>query len=207
MPSYSPLLFAFTPAYFFVSITPGLNMLASMNIGAAYGMGRALPFIIGAVSGVAVVAIVSITGVSMVMFQVPVIFDILKYAGAAFLCYIGFVFLRDSGKITAGRDRSCAADGSLKLTAKGFLTATLNPKCWLFFAAFLPAFLRDDMSPGLQIAWIVAIVMSVEFMCMLTYACGGSLLGQLTPAGRNVRVLNRINAAVMFILAYILVVE
>lgn len=202
---YIPLLLAFTPAYFLLSVTPGLNMLASMNISAAYGINRAFPFIFGAAFGVAVVAILSITGVTTVMQQTPIVFEILKYAGAAFLVYIGFVFLRDKGEVTTKRDTSFAEEGRQKLVAKGFFTATLNPKGWLFFAAFLPAFLLDDAPLQYQIALIVAIVMSVELACMLAYAFGGSVIGRLISASGNVRVLNKINAVVMFVLAYILV--
>ena len=192
------------PVYFFLSVTPGLTMLASMNISVAYGIGSALSFSIGATFGVGSVAILSITGITTIMSQAPVIFDILKYAGAAFLCYFGFVFLRDSGKVTTECETSFAEEGHKKMAAKGFLTATLNPKGWLFFAAFLPAFILDNAPLKYQIALIVTIVMSVEFLCMLTYAFGGSLLKRLISASGYVRILNKLNAAVMFILAGLL---
>ena len=202
---YIPLLVSFIPAYFLLSVTPGLNMLASMNISAAYGIGRAIPFILGAMLGVALVAILSITGVTTIMANTPAIFDILKYFGAAFLCYMGYIFLKDSGEVLNDKATSFAIAGLHKLLAKGFFTATLNPKGWLFFAAFLPAFLMEDAPLKVQIVLIVTIVILIEMTCMMAYALGGNLLGLLFTSSSNVKILNKINAAVMFILAVLLV--
>ena len=116
---------------------PGLNMLGAMNISPVYGFWRVMPFIAGATFGIALVVVLSITSATTIMAKASYIFDMIKYLGAAFLLYIGYIFWRVSTTISNNKNIYFATGDKSKLIAKGFLTATLNPKAWLFFAVFL----------------------------------------------------------------------
>ena len=136
------LLLAFIPAYFLISITPGINMLTAMNLSSFYGISATMPFIFGALFGVIVITISSISGVTALMMGMPGVFDILKYFAAVYLCYLAFDFLKKHGELSGEKGKVYSDMAQKKQMAKGFL-AILNPKGWLFFAALLPAFLTD----------------------------------------------------------------
>lgn len=180
-------------------------MLSAMNLSSSYGVSATMPFILGALIGVILITIFSISGVSALMMGMPLIFDILKYFGAAFLGYLAMDFLRKQGKLPDEKDRIYANMAQKKLMAKGFVTAILNPKGWLFFAAVLPAFLTDSIPMQQQFITIILSVMCIEFISMAVYAFCGDLMGSLFSKSQNVKTLNRINAAVMIILALWLV--
>ena len=99
-----------------------------------------MPFILGALIGVVMITIFSISGVSALMMGMPLIFDILKYFGAAFLGYLAMDLLRKQGKLPDEKDRIYANMAQKKLMAKGFVTAILNPKGWLFFCCSFTSF-------------------------------------------------------------------
>lgn len=202
---YILLGITFLPAYFLLSITPGLNMLTAMNIASAIGLSKTISFMVGASLAVAIIAILSIFGVVTIMEKTPEVFNYMKYAGALFLCYIGINFWRDKGGVGSASDFSDTKYSQINLFTKGLFTGLLNPKGWLFFAAFLPTFLNQNLSVFTQVLFIVVIVASVELFCMATYAIGGITIKTLITTRRNLLVLNRVNAIVMFVLAGILI--
>tara|TARA_B110000971_G_scaffold220188_1_gene263088 strand:+ start:249 stop:788 length:540 start_codon:yes stop_codon:yes gene_type:complete len=177
---------------------PGLNMLGAMNISPVYGFWRVMPFIAGATFGIALVVVLSITSATTIMAKASYIFDMIKYLGAAFLLYIGYIFWRVSTTISNNKNIYFATGDKSKLIAKGFLTATLNPKAWLFFAVFLLVVFMEGVSISLQILSIVFIVIFVESFCMLIYTLGKNQIRQLVKSERNIKILNRINALLMF---------
>lgn len=202
---YFSLLGAFLPAYFLLAVTPGLNMLTAMNLGSAIGFRKILFFMYGATLAVAVIAALSVFGVVALMTHAAEVFYYLKYIGAAFLCYVGFVFWGDKGQISENGGLKGESFSSQKLFMSGLLTALLNPKGWLFFAAFLPTFLRPNLTVWAQVLVIVGVVMTIEFMCMSVYATGGKVIKIFITTPQRLRMLSRINAVIMFVLAATLV--
>ncbi len=203
--AYISLLLAFSPAYFLLAITPGLNMLTAMNLGSAIGFRKILYFMYGATLAVAIIATFSVLGVIALMMNASEVFYYLKYIGSAFLLYMGVLFWKDKGQISENSSLSGANFSKARLFTKGLLTALLNPKGWLFFAAFLPTFLRSDLPTWPQVTLIVAVVITVEFMCMTVYASGGKIIKSLITTPQHLRMLSRVNAIIMFVLGGTLV--
>ncbi|MGL5297122.1 MAG: LysE family translocator, partial [Plesiomonas sp.] len=77
----------FIPTFFFVSFTPGMCMTLAMTLGMSIGVRRTLPMMWGELIGVAVVAVSSVIGVASLMLNYPTLFQLLKYAGGAYLIY------------------------------------------------------------------------------------------------------------------------
>ncbi len=96
-------------------------MLAAMNIGASYGVNRAMPFALGGCIGVAAAAVLSLAGVTAIMVHSPVVYELVRYLGAAFLCYMGYGYLRHSGEVTNHKDAALETNCRKKLLAKGSL--------------------------------------------------------------------------------------
>lgn len=192
------LLSVFIPTFFFVSITPGMCMTLAMTMGMTIGVRRALWMMFGELCGVGLVAISSAIGVAALLLNYPSAFVVFKYVGGAYLAYIGIQMWRSKGKmaIKSSDVESIPASRS-ELAIQGFMTAIANPKGWAFFVALLPPFLTTDQSLFSQLSVLVAIILSLEFVCLLIYATGGRTLRTLLQQSGNVRLMNRIAGSLM----------
>ena len=80
---------------------------------------------------------------------------------------------------------------------QGFVTAIANPKGWAFFIALLPPFINQDLALLPQLSILVAIMLSMEFICMMLYALGGKTLRQVLMKEGGLDWLNRIAGSLM----------
>ena len=80
---------------------------------------------------------------------------------------------------------------------QGFITAIANPKGWAFFVALLPPFLDTGSPLAVQLVSLIAIILLLEFTCLLIYASGGRSLRSLLMKSGNVRMMNRIAGTLM----------
>lgn len=191
------LLSLFVPTFFFVSITPGICMTLAMTLGMSIGVKRALWMMIGELAGVAVVATLSAVGVATLLLAYPTIFTLIKYLGGAYLLYIGIQMWLSRGKMALSIDDNGQQASRIELISQGFITAIANPKGWAFFVALLPPFLDPNLALGKQLIALIAIILTLEFSCLLIYASGGRTLRSLLMKSGNVRVMNRIAGTLM----------
>lgn len=192
------LLPVFVPTFFFVSITPGMCMTLALTLGMTVGVKRAMWMMIGELAGVALVAVSSVIGIAAVMLQFPSLFWVLKLGGGLYLFYLGYQLWRSRGKMAVSYERPDSSTISAKaLMTQGFITAIANPKGWAFFVALLPPFISFELPLFGQLLGWVAIILSLEFMCMMVYATGGRTLGKLLSEPQHVRTLNRIAGTLM----------
>ncbi len=92
---------------------------------------------------------------------------------------------------------STAAVSAKELASQGFLTAVANPKGWAFFIALLPLFIDYTQPIPAQLAFLITIILCLEFFCLLIYASGGRALRHLILDADNVRVVNRIAGSLL----------
>lgn len=83
------LLSAFIPTFFIVSITPGMCMTMALSLGITVGVRRAMWMMIGEIFGVGLVAATSAVGVATFMLRYPLAFELFRYAGGAYLIWLG----------------------------------------------------------------------------------------------------------------------
>ena len=81
-------------------------------------------------------------GLSLIIAQSVIAFNVIKYAGAIYISYIGFRMLTDRNKSFMGKAESTMTINYLKTYRDGVITNVLNPKVALFFIAFLPQFIE-----------------------------------------------------------------
>ncbi len=192
------LLSAFIPTFFFVSITPGMCMTLAMTLGMTIGVKRALWMMLGELVGVGVVAALSALGVAALLLNYPDVFTVFKYIGGIYLAYIGVQMWLSKGKMAIKQDSENTAQVSYyDLVSQGFVTAIANPKGWAFFVALLPPFLDASQPLAGQLTLLIAIILSLEFSCLLIYATGGKTLKSLLMKSGNVRIMNRIAGSLM----------
>ena len=146
------LLF-FTAAGLLLNLTPGPDVLYIVTNALRSGARAGVVAAFGITAGCFVHIFAAAVGVSALMAASNLAFTALKWAGAAYLVYIGLRMLlakhvpEDSNatNLIAGSDRETGGRGLKSIFFQGFWTNTLNPKVALFFLAFVPQFITADI--------------------------------------------------------------
>lgn len=175
-------------------------MTLALSLGISIGVKRSLHMMWGELIGVSLVATSAALGVATLMLKYPDAFLLLKLGGGAYLCWIGYQMFRSRGKLVLTESTQEQPELSrLQLASNGFLTAVANPKGWAFFVTLLPPFIDSTLPIAPQLSMLIAIILLLEFICLLIYANGGKLLRQLLMKRDNVRLMNRIAGSLMII--------
>ena len=135
------LLFAF--ASLMLNITPGNDMLYVATRSASQGVKAGIVSSLGIAGGCLVHLLAAVIGLSAIIANSAVAFNIIKYIGAAYLVFLGIrSFLSKQNKFDLN-DKIEKIPLS-KLFWQGVFTNVLNPKVALFFLAFLPQFIHPE---------------------------------------------------------------
>jgi threonine/homoserine/homoserine lactone efflux protein len=138
-------------------ISPGPAVVAILQKSFAEGRGRAYPYGMGLAFGASLWCLFALAGLSVVFHLVPVLYTVMKVAGACYLLWLAF-------NIWKGADRPIppASNGSLRQGFLGGLLLNLsNPKPALFFSAVIVTIFPEALSLGQQ-AGVYAIVIGME---------------------------------------------
>ena len=168
-------------------------MTLSMSLGMAIGVRRTFWMMWGELFGVGLVCIAAAAGVAAMMLHYPTLFVVFKYAGGAYLLFLGIRLWCSKGKMAIGDHTTKFENidrGTLAL--QGFITAIANPKGWAFMISLLPPFINPKFSMAPQMIVLLSIILIIEFFCMVIYASGGQTLRSLLNQKGTVRLLNRI---------------
>ncbi|MEV5333757.1 LysE family translocator [Streptomyces werraensis] len=141
-------------------VVPGPDFLVVVRSAAEHpAKGRAAA--LGAQGGLCVHMVAAAVGLSVLAARSPVVYDAIKFLGAAYLVHLGVravlaarrVAQRQRGGGGGGGDVTVGASAGRWRSgfAQGFLTNVLNPKAALFFLSVLPQFVHGDGSPTRQI--------------------------------------------------------
>ncbi|WP_280155257.1 LysE family translocator [Piscinibacter sp. XHJ-5] len=139
----------FLAAGLLLNLTPGPDMLFVAGSSAAHGRHAGVMASLGVGAGCLVHTLLAAVGLSALLATSAVAFEVVKWAGAAYLVWIGIGMLYR---------RQAAAETAVDVAPQrvfwqGALTNTLNPKVALFFLAFLPQFIVPD-APGQALAFL-----------------------------------------------------
>lgn len=128
----------FLLATIMLNITPGPDMLYVATRSISQGRMAGIVSSLGIAAGCLVHTILAAFGLSALLTYSSMAFEVVKYAGAAYLIYLGVKMLIDK---TPQNELSALPRSSLqKLFQQGAVTNMLNPKVGIFFLAFLPQF-------------------------------------------------------------------
>ncbi|WP_137392299.1 LysE family translocator [Rhodoligotrophos defluvii] len=130
-------LAAFGLACLAVYVAPGADMAYIGGTAMSGGLRRGLWAALGTVTGVAVQAFATAFGVVALFVASPILFEAVRWAGVAYLAYLGVRMLMSASQT---RLTQIGTVQPLHLMAKGAAINLLNPKISLFFLAFLPQF-------------------------------------------------------------------
>ena len=149
MPDSTQLLM-FIAAGWLLNLTPGPDVLYIVSSALKSGVRAGMVAALGIVSGCFVHVFAAALGVGALLATSATAFTLLKWAGAAYLMWMGVKLLLakggDSSIVPAGVSAEVAALNLWRVYRQGFLTNVLNPKVALFFLAFVPQFI----APGTE---------------------------------------------------------
>lgn len=168
-------LFTFALLAVVVVVTPGPTVLLALSNGSRFGIGAAGFGIMGAALSDGVLIASAGLGLGAVLAASAVLFNVVKWAGVAYLLWLGVQMLRSSGKMGAmpgepNEQSLSAIQRNLTLFRKSFLVAVTNPKGYLFFTAFLPQFLNPSEPLLMQYAQLALVFIAVDMAVMAIYA-------------------------------------
>ena len=142
-------LFALT--VFVLNATPGVDLAFTLVSTLKGGIRAGLAAAAGIASGCIVHTLAAAFGLAALLAASGAAFSIVKWAGAAYLLWLGIGMLREGlrGGPSAGANEAAAtpSQSPLRLFRQGFITNVLNPKVALFFLALLPQFI-DAAAPN-----------------------------------------------------------
>ncbi|MDB5199397.1 MAG: LysE family translocator [Chitinophagaceae bacterium] len=158
---YEPFLLA----GILLNITPGNDTIYILSRTIAQGRKAGIMSVLGIGTGSLVHTFFAATGLSVIIAQSPVLFNVIKYAGAAYLFYIGIrmIFSKSSiVKLNRPEDEKYK-----KIYWQAVLTNVLNPKVALFFISFLPQFIDPTYSNH----YLSFIILGLSFTATGTLWC------------------------------------
>ncbi|GHH68676.1 RhtB family transporter [Streptosporangium violaceochromogenes] len=173
-------------------LVPGPNHLYIAARGIAQGRAAGVASAFGVETGTLVHIAAAAAGLSYVIARSATLFNVIKWAGVAYLVCLGVRALT-GGQETAAR--KVVPQPLRAIFLEGVVVNLLNPKVILFFLAFLPQFVRPEAGAvPLQIAVLGGTLLLLGLISDLIYAAGAGALGDRLR-GRS-RALNRVSGVV-----------
>ncbi len=199
-------LLVFLTAALSLNLTPGNDMMyvlgQSLNGGARSGVSASLGIAGGSLIHLGFVAL----GVAVILAQYPLLFDLIRYAGACYLIWIAYTTLTSPMSALAQDEKQRSTFAAFR---DGVLVNLFNPKIIVFMFAFLPPFIRpENGSPLLQL-FILGMIFNVggTVINCIVALFAGKIGAALSTSLNFRRWFSRISAGLFVLLAARLVFE
>ena len=162
-----------------LTATPGPDMLLIASRSASQGRAAGLATYVGIAAGTYCHALAAAFGLSQLFLAAPIAYDIVRYAGAAYLAYLAWKAFRSDGAALAPV-AGLARHSQGRIVRQGLLTNLLNPKMALFVLALFPQFVKPEAgSVALQIMVLATVLNAIGLVVNGVVILMASRLGRL----------------------------
>jgi threonine/homoserine/homoserine lactone efflux protein len=148
-------------------MTPGTGVIYTLAAGLSRGARASVIAAVGCTLGIVPHMVAAVAGLAAVLNASAVAFQGLKYAGVAYLLFVAWRTLRDTGGLTV--DAASTPPSARRVIGSAILINILNPKLTIFFFAFLPQFVSTSGSSAvprmLELSGVFMLVTLVVFLC------------------------------------------
>lgn len=196
------------PASVLISFTPGAGAINTMTNSLNEGFRRSIWGILGQQLALVIHIVIVAAGVGLVVANSPMLFDAIRYAGAAYLVYLGVrMFLaRPDVPADDAAPPVIAGESAGSMVRRGLWVNLLNPKAIVFFLAFTPQFIRPGAPLLPQYAAFTATIVVVDILVMwFFFAAAAKGFRRYTRSPRGAVVLNRVFGTLFVLVAVLLV--
>ena len=178
-----------------LTASPGPSSLLCMTKGVTVGWRLAAITALGSLTAITCIMTLSFTGLGVVIASSERVFSLIKWAGAAYLIYLGVMCLMSKqDSYTKAKEDSQAASRSHYLS--GFIVGASNPKAIVFFTALFPQFIATDAPLMPQYLIFASTFVVMELSWLLFYAYLGARSSNWLLAKGRAKVFNRLTGAV-----------
>ena len=186
---------AFAIGMFFLALSPGPGLATILSRALASGPIAGLAVTAGLVLADFTFMGVAMIGLTAIATELGPVFQIIKYAGAAYLLWLGLRMVRGSGSSIKVVPRS--GRGLLKDVGLGLLVTFGNPKAILFYGALLPTFLDMTRIHLGDFLILAAIVVVISYVVYGGYIFVAERSRRLLSSGPASRLFNRLTGTVL----------
>ena len=174
---------------FVTSVSPGPNNTFLLSSGANFGLKRSLPYLNGIMVGLTGMMIALGAGLGVIFTTLPMVYQVLKWIGFAYIVYLATLIVRSTSKSETGEP---VYIGFVKATTFQFV----NPKAWVVVASFMATMVPVD-------AGIAATIFICVFFLVFTYpgaflwAVAGQVLKDWLSNPLRRRIFNIVSAVLL----------
>ena len=181
-----------------VVLAPGTGVLYTVATGLGRGRISSFAAAFGCTMGIVPHLLASALGLAAILHTSAVLFDGLKYLGAAYLAYLAVMTLRDSGPVRF-EGGAPAAKSLTRIAVTGALINILNPKLSVFFLAFLPQFIPAGSANTLAtMLELGAVFMVMTFVVFVLYGLFAAHVRSFVLASKRAMTVIRTTSAMAF---------
>lgn len=190
-----------------VVLAPGTGVIYTLAIGLGRGRRAAIWAAMGCTLGIVPHLAAAILGVAAVLHTSAILFQVVKFAGVAYLLYLAWQALKSDGALAIRPEKT--SENGWTTARRGTLINILNPKLSIFFLALLPPFLSGNPSTATAEMIVLGLVfMVMTFGVFVLYGVFAAVArDKLLASERIMRWLNRSFAAIFAALAGRLALE
>ncbi|MBO6826348.1 MAG: LysE family translocator [Sneathiella sp.] len=202
IPELSTILLFVTSAVL-LTIAPGPDNIYVAIRGLAQGWKAGVVAALGLVTGLIVHILLAALGLSAILASAPVLFAIIKYAGAAYILYVGWQIFK-SGPIQISDD--APPSPLLAIYRQTIVMNILNPKVTLFFLAFMPQFVDTSSSFATEQFVFFGILFQIQALVIMggIGIFAGVISSKFTASGMGQKILPKFAGSIVMALgAYI----
>ncbi|SDK31472.1 Threonine/homoserine/homoserine lactone efflux protein [Ferrimonas sediminum] len=173
-------------------IAPGPMTLLTLSTSVRYGHRKALATVLGSNLAGLLLMILSATGIGALITSNAALYEVLRYAGAAYLLWLGFSAWRSRPSETLESSFTYRNSCSFSLFKQTLFVGLANPKGLIFFAALFPQFLDASKPMQPQLLVLCSTFTAVDFVILNLVAFGGCRLANRLCSTTAQRRFNRL---------------
>ena len=173
-----------------VALVPGTGVIYTVSNGLFGGVRSSVFAAVGCTLGIVPHIVAATLGLSAIVHTSARVFQVMKYAGVAYLLYLAWAMWRGTGSLSFKRPEGSRTDRAV--VGRGIAVNLLNPKLTIFFFAFLPQFVAREGSATADMVVLGAVFMAVTLAVFVAYgALAGAVRHRVTRSPKLVERLQR----------------
>ena len=186
--------------------TPGPAVLFIMTNSALHGWRKATFAALGNIVGLFCLGIIAVTGLGAILKTSEIIFYIIRYAGAAYLIFLGLkLIFQRSSEFSIMKNQLTSIDvSSQKIFFRALGVALSNPKAIVFLTALFPQFVNINESLIPQFSMLIAILMFFSFFFLMFYALLAHRIKTWLGKPNRIKAFNRTSGSIFIGFGFLL---
>ena len=176
-----------------ISFTPGAGAINTMSNSLNAGFRRSMWGILGQQAALVIHVVIVALGVGVLVASSPTAFNVIRYAGAAYLVYLGVRQFLSKPNLAEEQTAALRNEPAWSIFRRGLWVNLLNPKAIVFFLAFMPQFIRTEQPLLPQYVVLTATIVGIDILVMwFFFAAAARSFQRFTQTTRGQLVLSKV---------------